>query len=599
MSARAKGNLTAFVAMLFWATGFPVVAKILETWDPLLLAPFRLGASALVLLGVLTFTGGLRNMSVQDWWAIAWIGGGILSASTILLLYGQNLAHPITVAVIISMMPLISAAIGMATGTERLTLALTLGIVLSVLGGAVTSYVPSDAGAIDTDAVFGSALVFGAIVLFVIYTRATDTHLGRLPDTAKAGLTMFASMIIIGDLAFLAVGWDLVPLKFDFSPVTVGLILWLGSIAIGVSMTLWFVSVRLIGATVTTMHHNMVPFYVIILAFWMGGTILMQHWIGAMLVIAGAVIAQLHPQQSGVASYPVQSQRAVGAHPSLRDAKTHPPAVHASLRRPEVVTGMIIMACAMLYLPLIDTFAKLISGTIAAGQVSWSRFFFQTVFLAPFALARYGTWQRGNQHIHMARGVLIALATLFFFGALKFLPLADAISIFFIEPLVLTILSAVFLGEKIGWRRSLAVIFGFLGALIVIRPSYEVFGLSALLPAGTAFFFALYLLLTRGVAQREDPITIQFMAGIYGLVFMSITLSVGTYFAIPVITPVWPTQYEWLMLLGVGVVATTGHLMVVHAFKRAEAGILAPFQYLEIIPSVTVSYTHLTLPTKA
>ena len=75
---------------------------------------------------------------------------------------------------------------------------------------------------------------------------------------------------------------------------------------------------------------------------------------------------------------------------------------------------MIIMACAMLYLPLIDTFAKLVSDGVQAGQVSWSRFFFQTLFLAPFALVRYAQWQRGNQLIHMARGLMISVATLLF-----------------------------------------------------------------------------------------------------------------------------------------------------------------------------------------
>ncbi len=587
MSPRLKGNLAAFIAMLFWATGFPVVAVILQTWEPLLLAPFRLAASAAVLLLVVAATSGFRQLTLRQWWAITWIGGGILSASTILLLYGQNLAHPITVAVIISMMPMISAAMGMAAGTERLTAALAVGVALSVVGGAITSYTPSEVGAMDLGALFGAGLVLCAITLFVLYTRMTETHLSQLPGAAKAGLTMFAAMIVVGDLAFLAAGWNLVPLQMDFSPYTMALITWLGAAAIGISMTLWFVSVRLIGTTITAMHHNLVPFYVILLSLAAGGAIATQHWIGAALVIVGAVVAQLAPQeQQQMASMSPDAEaytRPLAAAPTV--AVVAPP-----VQRRDVETGMIIMACAMLYLPLIDTFAKLISTTIPAGQVSWSRFFFQTVFLAPLALMRFSTWQSGNLLVHMARGLMISIATLFFFAALKVLPLADAISIFFIEPLILTILSAVVLGEKIGWRRSVAVVVGFIGALIVIRPSYEVFGVQALLPMGTALAFAIYLLLTRGVAQREDPITIQFMAGIFGLGFMTIALAAGVQFDIPVITPVWPTQYEWLMLFGVGVVATSGHLLVVHAFRRAEAGILAPFQYLEIIPSVILGF---------
>jgi len=82
---------------------------------------------------------------------------------------------------------------------------------------------------------------------------------------------------------------------------------------------------------------------------------------------------------------------------------------------------------------------------------------------------------------HGLRGVLLAAAASSFFWALTYMPLADSPAIFFVEPLILTVLSAVFLGEPIGWRRILAVIIGFLGALMVVRPSFETVGLPALL----------------------------------------------------------------------------------------------------------------------
>ncbi|MGI9406161.1 MAG: EamA family transporter [Hyphomicrobiaceae bacterium] len=627
MSARIKGNIAAFVAMILWATGFPVTVAILETWNPLLLAPFRLGMSALMLLAILAVTGGLKYLRHVNWWDVTWIGGGILAVSTILLLYGQNLAHPITVAVIISMMPLISAVMGMASGQERLTIALGIGIVLSIVGGIVTSYTPASG---DSDgSLIGALLVLVSISLFVAYTRIVDARFPGLPDVAKSGLTCLAATIVVGDLAFAAAGWDIVALKVDFSPQSLALIGWLGAVSFGLAMALWFASVRLIGTTVTTMHHNIVPFYVILMSLAVGGTIATHHLIGAGLVVAGAVVAQLAPvgakrtraaqapQGTPMQSMPAQphphgpAQQPAGyAHAATRlhqppVSNYDPPAPQGpahTYARPlgaaviqneppprksrDVEKGMLIMACAMLWLPLIDTFAKLASSHIEAGQISWSRFLFQTLLLAPLALMRIRTWQLSQMPVHAARGALIAIATLFFFAALKFLPLADAISIFFIEPLILTLLSFTILGETIGWRRLTAIVVGFVGALIVIQPSYEVFGVRALLPLGTAVSFAFYLMLTRRVAQREDPVTIQFMAGVFGLVLMTAALFAGPALDIAVITPVWPTPYEWLLLIGVGVVATTGHLMVVHAFKRAEAGILAPFQYLEIIPSV-------------
>lgn len=248
-----------------------------------------------------------------------------------------------------------------------------------------------------------------------------------------------------------------------------------------------------------------------------------------------------------------------------------------------VERAMLIMVVAMLMLPAIDAIAKYLSGTVPPGLIAWSRFVFQMVFLAPFALPHWRRWQLSLWPIHAARGVLLAVTTVLFFASLHVLPLADAISIFFVEPLILTLLSALFLGETIGWRRLSAVAVGFIGALIVVRPSYEVFGLTALLPLGAALCFALYLIFTRQIAPREDPITMQFLAGFFGFIAMSLSLGAGVAFEIKVLGVIWPTAKEWLLMTGIGIIATAGHLMVVHAFRRAEAGILAPFQYLEII----------------
>ncbi len=241
------------------------------------------------------------------------------------------------------------------------------------------------------------------------------------------------------------------------------------------------------------------------------------------------------------------------------------------------------MIAAMLWLPCIDALAKTLSATIPSGQISWSRFLFQTLFLLPFFLLGKRPLKRPRYLVHAARGCLIALATLLFFSALKTMPLAETIAIFFVEPLILTLLCVVFLKEPIGWRRLTAVGVGFIGALIVIRPSYENFGLPAIFPLGAAFAFASYLLLTRSMAQKEGAVPLQLVTGVFGGLIMSVALLAGSLAGVDVLDPVWPTAFEWLLLAGVGVVATTGHLLVVHAFRRAEGAILAPFQYLEII----------------
>jgi len=244
---------------------------------------------------------------------------------------------------------------------------------------------------------------------------------------------------------------------------------------------------------------------------------------------------------------------------------------------------MVMMVSAMLVLPGIDAIAKWLSGSISSGQVTWSRFFFQIFLMSPLLLRTRGPWLTPALWLHAARGAMIAFATLFFFSGLAYLPLADAISIFFIEPLLVTLLSALFFGELIHWRRISAICFGFVGALIIIRPTFAEIGIAALYPVGAACCFSTYILLTRKLVRHEDPIRLQFFAGIFGCLVMSLALGYGTAQDINILSVVWPTLDQWLLLGLLGIIATGCHLLVTYAYRLASIGILAPFQYVEII----------------
>ena len=246
-------------------------------------------------------------------------------------------------------------------------------------------------------------------------------------------------------------------------------------------------------------------------------------------------------------------------------------------------TAMLMMAAGVIVIPGIDAIAKHLSTGLAPGQIAASRFLFQLIFLFPIILVTGRRLMSYHLVLNAFRGSLIGLATLFFFWGLKHLPLADAISIFFVEPLILTLISAVFLGERVGWRRLSAIVIGFCGALLVIRPSFQTVGLPALLPLAAACCFAIYLALTRKVAQADDVLTMQLWAGIFGGLTLMMALIYGEVGTIDVINPVWPSLYEWLMLALLGLIATSGHLLIVGAFSRASPSILAPFQYLEIL----------------
>ncbi len=135
MSQRLSGNVLAFVAMIFWATTFPGTVELLESWHPLLLTPFRVGTAAVFLIYFLLLTGGARDFHSAPWGRVWWIGGGILSASNILFVWGQSSTDPVTAAILLSTMPVISAVIGFFTKGEKITIPIALGIVLAVVGG--------------------------------------------------------------------------------------------------------------------------------------------------------------------------------------------------------------------------------------------------------------------------------------------------------------------------------------------------------------------------------------------------------------------------------------------------------------------------------
>ncbi len=238
---------------------------------------------------------------------------------------------------------------------------------------------------------------------------------------------------------------------------------------------------------------------------------------------------------------------------------------------------------AMLILPGIDAIAKWLAGAVSPGQIALARFAFQAAFMLPFLFWIRGGLLTRTMPYHAIRGTMIALATVLFFNGLIYLPIADAISIFFIEPLLVTLLSMMLFGEIVGWRRIAAIIVGFAGALIVIRPSFSNVGWAVLYPVGAAFCYSFYILLTRRLALAEHPITMHFLAGVYGSIVLSIALVFGTVKEVPVFTAVWPNTNQLILLASLGLIATLAHLLIVFAYRRAPISILAPFQYVEII----------------
>ncbi|NNU81601.1 DMT family transporter [Halovulum dunhuangense] len=242
--------------------------------------------------------------------------------------------------------------------------------------------------------------------------------------------------------------------------------------------------------------------------------------------------------------------------------------------------------------PWIDILAKMAAGSIPPVQMSLARFALQAALLFPVVALTAGLRLPAPRilRLHLARGVLMALASVAFIAAVQAMPLADAMAIFFVTPLILTALGGLLLGEEVGWRRLSACLVGFLGAILVVRPSFADLGWVATLPLATALCFVAYILLTRRLSGSEGAVAMQAWSGLFGTLTAAALLVVGASLGWASFAPVWPDAGGWALMAGTGIVATVSHLFLVAAFARAPTPILAPLQYLEIVSATLFGY---------
>ena len=250
-----------------------------------------------------------------------------------------------------------------------------------------------------------------------------------------------------------------------------------------------------------------------------------------------------------------------------------------------VVNGLLLMLLAMLAAPLIDIFSKLATDSTSPTMITAARFVFQALFMLPIVLW-HGLWRNFSWRMsgyHAIRAAIITVSMICFVATLAVMPVADAIAIFFVEPIILTILASIFLGETIGWRRYTACGVGFIGAMIVIRPSFEEVGLIAALPVITAFCVAVFALMTRALAPRENPWAMQFQMSVWGIPICALLLLAGDLTDVEFLTSSLPDLTVSLWLVGVGFFAALSGILAVYAYRVAPASVLAPLQYFEIV----------------
>ena len=234
-------------------------------------------------------------------------------------------------------------------------------------------------------------------------------------------------------------------------------------------------------------------------------------------------------------------------------------------------------------LPIMDGFAKYLSSTLPVLQITWSRYFFTIVITLPIMLIFFRknlTWTE-QPKLQLIRGLLLFCANILFFYSISIISLAKALTLAFIAPLIVTALSPFLLGEKVGVRRWTAVIIGFIGSLVVIRPGFVELNLASLAALSTGVMYGFYLIITRKLSTSDNPLLTLLLTGVVGAVIISCVMPF-----------VWvqPTVNQWSMMAGIGVFACIGHLFLILSLKYADASKLAPFSYFEIITNIIIGY---------
>ncbi len=245
--------------------------------------------------------------------------------------------------------------------------------------------------------------------------------------------------------------------------------------------------------------------------------------------------------------------------------------------------AILLNLSAWVMLPIMDGFAKYLSSSIPILQITWSRYFFTVVIALPimFFFFRKNLKRSNRPKLQFVRGLLLFFANILFFYSISIISLSKALTLAFIAPLIVTILSPVLLNEKVGFKRWAAVITGFIGSIIVLRPGFVEINLATISALGTGFLYGIYLIVTRKLHNSDHPLLTLLITGIVGAVIGS-----------PIMPVVWvqPTLIEWYMMFAIGFFASIGHLLLILSLRYADASKLAPFGYFEIITNIIIGY---------
>jgi drug/metabolite transporter (DMT)-like permease len=237
------------------------------------------------------------------------------------------------------------------------------------------------------------------------------------------------------------------------------------------------------------------------------------------------------------------------------------------------------MTAALTFLPAMDAIAKLLSGHLPIIEIVWARYLFYAIAVVPLAYLRHGRAliRPARPALQLLRATLLAMSALMFFSAIARMPLADAMAVFFIYPILILLASNLLLRETIGGARWAIVALGFTGATLAAKPGFT--GISPGIPYALASScaYAGALLVTRRLAPYDPSLVTAAISATIGVVAYS--------FAVPF---VWipPAPRDWPLMALMGGIAAIGHFLIVVAHRMTSASRLAPYGYIEIVAAV-------------
>ncbi len=250
----------------------------------------------------------------------------------------------------------------------------------------------------------------------------------------------------------------------------------------------------------------------------------------------------------------------------------------------DLIKGAAFLVAGFTIIPLMDVGAKDLGGQgYAPVLVAWARFALSSVLLSPVLLKRGTVRQMTGPgwQMQVFRAVMLATATVLFFSALVTMPMADALAVYFVYPFLITLLAPVVLGEQVGIRRYLAVLIGFSGSLLIIRPGFQEVPVGVYYVLAASVCFALFNLLTRRLTGTSDPWVTVFYQSVVGALVLT-----------PFIFAHWqlPDMRALGLIAMMIFAAVVGHWLLVKAYEQAPASLLAPFGYFEMVAAVILGF---------